>query len=139
MSSRRVPLLTGALIAGMVLLGASAAPAAKGHRFPPVGTCQATRVAQVGARLEDPSTQPPTPIWDSGTSVSYANGKTMVSYEVEHRVMRWRKGDPVRLCVVALPSDCPPGDYRGIVYKATNLRTRAHWTAPDSEHMCGGA
>jgi hypothetical protein len=45
----------------------------------------------------------------------------------------------VRICLVSLPQNCPPGDTRGRIYKTTNLRTRQSWTLPDSEHSCGGA
>ena len=38
-----------------------------------------------------------------------------------------------------LSDGCPPGDDRGKVYRATDLRTHASWEASDSEHMCGGA
>jgi hypothetical protein len=40
---------------------------------------------------------------------------------------------------VELPTDCPPGDDRGKVYKTTNKRTGESWTQADAEHMCGGA
>jgi hypothetical protein len=50
-----------------------------------------------------------------------------------------RVGDKVQLCLTSLPQDCPPGDVRGKVYKATDLRTGKSWELPDAEHMCGGA
>jgi hypothetical protein len=50
-----------------------------------------------------------------------------------------RSGDKVKLCLVSLPEDCPPGDDRGKIYRATNLRTGESWEAPDSQHSCGGA
>jgi len=50
-----------------------------------------------------------------------------------------RTGDRVKLCLVAISDECPPGDDRGKVYKAINLRTHKSWTALDSEHSCGGA
>ena len=39
----------------------------------------------------------------------------------------------------SVPENCPPGDDRGKIYKATNLRTNESWEAPDSQHSCGGA
>jgi hypothetical protein len=48
-------------------------------------------------------------------------------------------GDEVLLCLVSLPMDCPPGDYRGKFYSATNLKTKGFWLLPDAQHMCGGA
>jgi hypothetical protein len=75
----------------------------------------------------------------SGSAIVFANGGYQVSYEQEAAVDRSRPGDPVRICLVSIPKDCPPGDDRGRVYKTTNLRTHGSWTLPDAEHMCGGA
>jgi hypothetical protein len=47
--------------------------------------------------------------------------------------------DPVKLCLISIPKNCPPGDNRGKVYTATNLRTKKTFTLPDSQHSCGGA
>jgi hypothetical protein len=48
-------------------------------------------------------------------------------------------GDSVKLCLIFIPEDCPPGDDRGRFYRATNLRNGESWELPDSQHMCGGA
>jgi hypothetical protein len=96
-----------------------------------VGQCAITSVKSVSTRLED------TP--GSGSAVAFSNGGDQVSYEQVAEVDASRPGDPVRMCLVALPQDCPPGDNRGIQYKTTNLRTGQSWTLPDSEHGCGGA
>jgi hypothetical protein len=96
-----------------------------------VGQCAATTVKDVSTRLQD------TP--GSGSAISFANGGYQVSYDQVPEVEASRPGDPVRICLVALPQDCPPGDVRGIVYKAANQRTGQSWTLPDSEHACGGA
>ena len=96
-----------------------------------VGQCAATTVKDVSTRLQD------TP--DSGSAISFTNGGYQVSYDTVPEVEASRAGDAVRMCLVALPEDCPPGDVRGIVYKATNQRTGQSWTLPDSEHACGGA
>ena len=110
------------------------------YRYPKPGSCTAARITLVGARLEGDRFAPPGPgAWDPGTTVCFADGRWMVSYEFSPVVYRWRKGDRVRLCVVELPRGCPPGDHRGIRYRAENLRTRTSWAAIDSEHYCGGA
>ena len=62
-----------------------------------------------------------------------------MSYDQVPELDASRAGDAVRLCLVALPQDCPPGAARGVIYKATNQRTGQSWTLPDSEHACGGA
>lgn len=96
-----------------------------------VGDCIQTTVTVVGPRLEG--------VPESGSSVTYANGLYQVSYDVVPAIANTQPGDDVRLCLVSVPENCPPGDNRGRVYDATNLRTNETWTAPDSQHMCGGA
>ena len=96
-----------------------------------VGDCVETSVTLVGSRLEG--------VADSGTGVEFANGMSQVSYDVLPGVANSRVGDRVRLCLVSVPENCPPGDDRGRVFAGTNLRTNESWTAPDSQHMCGGA
>ena len=99
--------------------------------FPRVGTCTTSAIASIGSRLEGAP--------DSGTAVSYADGKNQVSYDAMPGAVRSKPGDPVLLCVVELPQNCPANDRRGIVYAATNQRSGDTWRAPDSEHSCGGA
>ncbi len=96
-----------------------------------VGDCVETTVTLVGPRLEG--------LADSGSGIEYANGMGQVSYDVLPGVANSLVGDAVRLCLVSVPENCPPGDDRGRVYAGTNLRTNETWTAPDSQHMCGGA
>jgi hypothetical protein len=104
---------------------------AKAEDLPPeIGACSETTIEDIGYRLGDP---------DSGSAISYANGGGQVSYDTIPEIHRSRVGDPVRLCLVSIPEDCPPGDDRGKVYSATNLRTGESWEAPDSQHSCGGA
>jgi hypothetical protein len=95
-----------------------------------IGECSQTTIEDIGYRLGDP---------DSGSAISYANGGVQVSYDTIPEIHRSQIGDPVRLCLVSVPEDCPPGDDRGKVYSATNLRTGESWEAPDSQHSCGGA
>lgn len=125
---------------GLVLAPAMVAMpvAAKGVRgLERVGQCANTRIKSVGTRLIDGATNKP--IAGSGSSVELANGVYGVSYEQVPAVDRSRAGDAVRVCLVSLPKNCPKGDDRGRFYKVTNARTKASWTLPDAEHMCGGA
>jgi len=48
--------------------------------------------------------------------------------------------DPLQLCLTYIPdcSEVPPGDRRGRVDAARNLRTSEPWTLPDSPHGYGG-
>lgn len=96
-----------------------------------VGDCVETSVASTGPRLEG--------VPDSGSTIVYANGMSQVEYDVLPGVAHSQAGDAVRVCLVSVPENCPPGDDRGRMYSGTNLRTGETWTAPDSQHMCGGA
>ena len=110
------------------------------HSFPRVGTCYQTTVARTGGRFHwnerPPRRSDPN---DDQIAVEYADGHYMMSWEFDFRVSQWRRGDRVRLCVVSLPQNCPPGDFRGVGYRARNLRTRELWQGGDSAHLCGGA
>ncbi|MCR0984440.1 lysozyme inhibitor LprI family protein [Roseomonas populi] len=100
-----------------------------------IAACTATRVADIGARLEGEGPGE----FSSGTSVVFANGVRQVSYEREEAVIASKPGDRVVMCLTVIPRACPPGDDRGRYYSVTNLRTRASWSLPDSQHLCGGA
>ena len=95
-----------------------------------IGACTETKIKEVTTRLGTP---------DSGTVVQYANGLIQISYETIAPATRSKPGDKVNVCLVSVPENCPPGDDRGKIYKATNLRTNESWEAPDSQHSCGGA
>jgi hypothetical protein len=102
-----------------------------------VGQCSLTRVKKVETRLVNGATNKP--MLGSGSAIEFANGGYQVSYQQEKGVDTSRPGDLVKMCLVSIPKGCPPGDYRGRMYRVTNLRTHGSWTLPDSEHMCGGA
>ena len=102
-----------------------------------VGQCSDTRIAKIGERLEDGATGEP--MAGSGSAVTFANRVYQVSYDEEPAIQHSRRGDPVHICLVKLPQNCPRGDHRGRIYTTTNLRTGESWTLPDSEHSCGGA
>jgi hypothetical protein len=102
-----------------------------------VGKCANTSIKSIETRLVDGSTGRPIP--DSGSAVSFINGGYQVGYDTLPAIEQSRAGDPVRICLVKIPKNCPKGDDRGRVYRTTNLRTHRGWTLPDSEHMCGGA
>ena len=102
-----------------------------------VGMCSGTTIQKIETRLADGVTGKPVP--GSGSAVGFANHGYQVSYDKEPAIQASRRGDRVRICLVKLPEDCPPGDNRGRVYTTTNLRTNHSWTLPDSEHSCGGA
>jgi hypothetical protein len=96
-----------------------------------VGACAETKITEVSTRLKD------TP--GSGSAVSFANGGFQVSYDQNEEADGSRVGDPVRMCLVSMPQNCPKGDNRGYLYRTTNLRTHKTWQLYNSSHMCGGA
>lgn len=126
MSTRPAVTIMSAAIGAVLATAAEAAPLPTA-----IGACAETTVATVGPRLEG--------VADGGSVVSYANGGVQISYDTIPAMMHSRPGDTVRLCLTFVPQDCPPGDDRGKIYKATNLRTNEVWEAPDSQHSCGGA
>lgn len=103
-----------------------------------VGDCVTTAVAEVTPRIDNGQTLTMED-FDSGTAISFTNGGFQVSYEREGALLGSRKGDPIRMCLVSIPRNCPSGDNRGRVYSTTNLRTQQTWSLPDSQHDCGGA
>lgn len=122
------PVLVALILCGSAIAGSGASADPLPDR---VGACSDTAVMRVGPRLSgDPR---------SGSGILYENGGTQVSYDVIAALLRSRKGDRVRLCLTSIPTGCPPGDVRGRIYRATNLRTNGSWLAPDSQHTCGGA
>ncbi len=101
-----------------------------------VGQCTRTTIAAIGERLTDSQTG--RPMAGSGSAVRFANSLAQVSYGEIQQILHSTAGDPVFICLMKLPANCPPGDKRGRVYTTTNLRTMESWTLPDSQHSCGG-
>lgn len=88
-------------------------------------------VKETGPRLENAP--------QSGVYIGYDDGTAQVEYVDIPGIAHSKPGDSVKLCVVELPQNCPPGDTRGIILAGTNLRTNETWKAPNSQHSCGGA
>ena len=128
-------MIRAAILISLATMGAGPALVRDGRLPRHLGECVATRVKDVETRLVDGDQ----PVPDSGSAIQFTNGGYQVAYETVPPVEASRAGDPVRMCLVALPSHCPPGDERGKRYRVTNLRTHKSWTLPDAEHMCGGA
>ena len=101
-----------------------------------VGACAQTVIAKISDRFGGDINAPD---GSAGSAVSYANGGYQVSYETVGALARSRIGDPVMMCLVSLPRNCPKGDERGRIYTTTNKRTGEAWSLPDSQHLCGGA
>jgi hypothetical protein len=112
-------------------------PARAGEMPRRVGECAKTTIKSIETRLVDSSTNKPIP--GSGSAVTFENGGYQVSYDTVPAIEHSKVGDPVRMCLVSIPSNCPKGDNRGRVYRTINLRTHRTWELRDSEHTCGGA
>ena len=104
-----------------------------------VAQCTFTKIAAITTRFGDELKPPASNSDSSGSAVGYANGGRQISYEYVAPLAESRIGDEVLVCLVSMPKDCRPGDERGRVYSATNLRTKGSWLLPDAQHMCGGA
>lgn len=136
------PLGSGlAFLAIVAAMPAQAAPRAvlsmMTHRPEHVGQCFSTQVRQVTFRLFDEAVR--RPVLGSGSKILFADGHENVAYDQIPAIDASRPGDPARLCVRSLPSGCPAGDSRGIVYTVRNIRTGQHWVSSDSAHACDGA
>jgi hypothetical protein len=75
----------------------------------------------------------------SGSAVTFANDIYQVSYNTLEAIEESSISDVIKLCLIELPENCPPGDNRGKVYGAMDLKTDFIWFLADSEHACGGA
>jgi uncharacterized protein len=104
-----------------------------------VGQCAITKIAGISTRFGDELKKPADETDSSGSAVTYANDGYQVSYSYIQALADSHIGDEVLLCLSSIPENCPPGDIRGRMYSATNLRTKGSWLLPDSQHMCGGA
>jgi uncharacterized protein len=104
-----------------------------------LGQCTVTEISKISTRLGGELKQPESKLLDLGSAVYYDNQGYQVSYNYVPELANSRKGDPILLCLASVPANCPPGDDRGRVYSATNLRTNGSWLLPDDQHTCGGA
>ena len=86
---------------------------------------------RAGSRLEG--------VPDSGSAISYENGGVQVSYDELPGLKGSRVSDRVRLCLVSIPEDCPPGDDRGRAYRAKNLRTGKKLGSVGTRSTCAAA
>lgn len=103
-----------------------------------VARCAVTKIVSISTRFGAELKPPVSDTDSSGSAVVYASHGGQVSYSYVAPLAESRIGDEVLVCLVSIPKDCPPGDDRGRVYSATNLRTKGSWLLPDAQHMCGG-
>jgi hypothetical protein len=129
------------VVKSLVLMASTAVivPSPANSALPPtqVGKCADTFIQRTSTRFGESLTE--APVEGSGTSVKLTNGIYLVSYEDIGQLRTARPGDKVKLCLLRIPENCPPGDNRGRVYSLLNYRTSGYVEMPDSQHMCGGA
>ncbi len=101
-----------------------------------IGDCAMTHIAQLTTRFGEPL-QGADP--NAGAGIEFSNGGGQVSYDVPEALYDARQGDPVMVCLMSIPRDCPAGDERGRFYYSVDVRSQGTWVLPDSQHMCGGA
>jgi uncharacterized protein len=104
-----------------------------------VGQCTTTQISEISTRFGGELKKPDNELDSSGSAVTYANRGYQVSYGFVQALADSHIGDRVLLCLVSIPTNCPPGENRGRMYSATNLRTKGSWLLPDAQHSCGGA
>ncbi|WP_437560330.1 hypothetical protein [Acidithiobacillus sulfuriphilus] len=104
------------------------------------GECAPGHIAKITQRLTDDNGQP---VPGSGSMIIirgvYGAPLYLMSYREVPEVLASRVGDPVSVCLVSVPHDCPPGDTRGRFFQVTDFRTQETWSMANSEHSCGGA
>lgn len=96
-----------------------------------IGKCSNTFIQEVTTRLEGAP--------GSGSNIFFTNGGRQVSYDTIPAIEQSKPGHTVKVCLQSIPSNCPPGDNRGRIYRTLNYNTGKGWTLPDSQHFCGGA
>ena len=120
------------ILAIAALVYAAIAPAASSELPAQVGQCIESRVA--GITTDFPGAP------GGGSVIHYENGSQQLSFDKSPEIESSQIGDPVRICLLRVAANCPPGDERGRTYQGTNLRTGTSWTAPDTLlHDCSGA
>ena len=102
-----------------------------------IGQCALTHITALTTRLGDDPLETASP--EAGSLARFSNDGAGVSYEREPGLASSKVGDPVVMCLISIPRDCPEGDDRGRVYYGVDLTIKGTWALPDSQHMCGGA
>lgn len=112
-----------------------------------IGKCADSFVAEKTTRFEDA-----VPGEAGGeVNIGFANGLGVYITEVPYlsndanpdkhlyHSQDFVKGDKVKICLISVPQECPPGDERGKAYSVTNYKNKKTFSGVDSWHSCGGA
>ncbi len=110
-----------------------------------VGSCSRSVVVSKRFRMVaspgDPGYQPSKDPFGKEVIISLANGLGLYAGEGDGFIAsaNFAAGHRVQACLLALPTDCPPGDQRGKRYRLVDLQTGAKVEGLDAWHRCGGA
>ncbi|RUX91801.1 hypothetical protein EN935_16595 [Mesorhizobium sp. M7D.F.Ca.US.004.03.1.1] len=127
-----------ALIGKKALEAAAHNPAGTDQPLPlGIGQCASTHIETLTTRLGDDPLETAGP--EAGSAATFTNGGTAVSYDREPGLAASKVGEPVEMCLISIPRDCPKDDERGRVYYSLDLVAKGSWALPDSQHLCGGA
>ena len=102
-----------------------------------IGQCASTHIKTLTTRLGDDPLETASP--DGGSAATFTNDGTAVSYDRDPGLAASKVGEPVEMCLISIPRDCPKNDERGRIYYGIDLAIKGSWALPDSEHLCGGA
>ncbi len=127
-----------ALILVSSSLVVSATPALSSPLRTQIGKCTDTFIEQISTWSRS-SERSRASFVGSGASVNLTNGIYLVSYDEIAPLKKFKVGEKVKLCLLSIPRDCPPGDSRGRTYRLLSYRTRQSVKLPNSQHSCGGA
>ncbi|MFD2058015.1 lysozyme inhibitor LprI family protein [Mesorhizobium calcicola] len=127
-----------ALIGKKALEAAARNPGGADQPLPSaIGQCASTHVETLTTRLGDDPLATASP--EAGSAGTFTNGGTAVSYDRDPGLAAAKVGEPVVMCLISIPRDCPKDDERGRVYYGIDLAAKGSWALPDSQHLCGGA
>ena len=111
----------------------------------PIAECSETEIAGKFFRLWDIN-DPEIPVEEDAIGkeivLKLTDGMFLYTDQIGDRFLasaNFSVGNPVQLCLVSLPTDCPPGDERGKEYSLLDRRTGFSGVYVDSWHLCGGA
>ena len=110
-----------------------------------VGSCSVSFVLSKRFRMVvspgDPGYQRSSDPFGKEVIISLTNGLSIYSGDGDDFILsaNFAAGHRVQACLLALPSDCPPGDQRGKRYRFVDLQTGSRAEGNDSWHLCGGA
>ena len=139
-------LLTAAL--GSLILAADGLSAGSAKAHAPtqvIGTCRFTTVESKRFRMApspgDAGYKPSDSPLGKEVLISLTNGIGVYAGDGDAFILSndFAPGHSVKVCLLSVPKNCPPGDQRGKTYSLTDQQTRRSLKGIDSWHLCGGA